>query len=114
MDDRIDGVVITFIDISSRKEAEQQLKEAKQAAETATTIKDEFLATLSHELRTPLSAILLWTRILREKGIASEQLIEGLEVIERSAEAQKTLVDDLLDTSRITAGNFAWSWSTSI
>jgi PAS domain S-box-containing protein len=91
-------------DITERMEVERVLQEAKELAEAANHMKDEFLATLSHELRTPLSAVLIWSKLLRDAGVTSPNLAEGLEAIERSAEAQKQLIDDLLDSSRITSG----------
>ena len=69
--------------------------------EEASRLKDEFLATLSHELRTPLQSMLSWARMLRDEKIDAAMLERGLEVIERSANAQKQLIDDLLDVSRI-------------
>ena len=81
-------------------------RRAQEQAENADRMKDEFLATLSHELRTPLTAILGWTQLLRmdpRRGI--EETAEGLEVIERNAEMQKRIIDDLLDVSRIISGN---------
>ena len=78
---------------------------ARQEAERASAIKDEFLATLSHELRTPLGAILGWAHILRRKLPASEaDLHKGVDVIERSTRVQTQLIEDLLDMSRITSG----------
>jgi signal transduction histidine kinase/CheY-like chemotaxis protein len=66
--------------------------------------KDEFLATLSHELRTPLTPILGWIRILSRFADADPLLKEGFEVIERNARQQATLINDLLDLTRIDAG----------
>ena len=81
---------------------------ARAEAERASTLKDQFLATLSHELRTPLSAILGWTHILRKKlDPANGELLKGVDVIERSAGVQKQLIEDLLDMSRITSGKLA-------
>jgi PAS domain S-box-containing protein len=77
---------------------------ARSQAERLSAAKDEFLALLSHELRTPLSAILGWTQVLRRSISKSEDLANGLEVIERNARAQTRLVEDLLDIHRITAG----------
>jgi signal transduction histidine kinase len=78
-------------------------RRAREAAERKSALKDEFLALVSHELRSPLGAILGWTHILR-RGASPEDLAKGLEVIEQSALAQNRLIDDLLDISRITAG----------
>ncbi len=75
-----------------------------QRAEEANRAKDDFLATVSHELRTPLSAILGWTRLLRGGGLPPEKQARGLETLERNARVQARLVEDLLDVSRIVAG----------
>ncbi|WP_418320441.1 ATP-binding protein [Piscinibacter sakaiensis] len=78
---------------------------ARREAESASRVKDQFLATLSHELRTPLSAILGWLHILRFKGTSDPAALQkGLDVIERSARTQHELVEELLDMSRITTG----------
>jgi len=110
-DNRIDGVVITFQDITERKHAEAEQEKslereqvARTDAEAANRVKDEFLATVSHELRTPLAAILLWVKLLLEASADPSNLREGLSAIRNSAEAQRELIEDLLDTSRIIAG----------
>lgn len=77
---------------------------AREEAERASRMKDEFLATLSHELRTPLNAILGWSQILRNAPGGPDDVREGLEVIERNARAQTQIIEDLLDMSRIIAG----------
>jgi signal transduction histidine kinase len=74
---------------------------ARRDAEAANRAKDEFLATVSHELRTPLSAIMGWSHMLRAGQLPPERVRHGLEVIERNARAQKQLIEDLLDVSRI-------------
>jgi light-regulated signal transduction histidine kinase (bacteriophytochrome)/ActR/RegA family two-component response regulator len=79
-------------------------RSARSEAEKLNRIKDEFVATLSHELRTPLNAILGWTQIInREQGLP-EEVVEGLEIIERNALAQSQMIDDLLEMSRIISG----------
>jgi PAS domain S-box-containing protein len=75
-----------------------------QRAEEANRAKDEFLATVSHELRTPLSAILGWTRLLRGGALSPEKQSRALETLDRNARVQARLVEDLLDVSRIVAG----------
>jgi PAS domain S-box-containing protein len=92
------------IDVTGRKRTEEALAAARDAAESANRVKDQFLATLSHELRTPLNAILGYTRMLRRGAIPEEKRERALEVIERNAAAQAQLVEDLLDISRITSG----------
>ena len=86
----------------------RQSLEAEQAArvevERASRMKDEFLATLSHELRTPLNAILGWARIMKLKPDLPSDLGQGVDVIERNARAQATIIQDLLDMSAIISG----------
>jgi signal transduction histidine kinase len=77
---------------------------ARAAAEAASLMKDEFLATLSHELRTPLNAIVGWTHLLRSGTLTGERLQRAVETIERNAYAQARLIDDLLDVSAIVSG----------
>ena len=77
---------------------------ARTAAERASLIKDEFLATLSHELRTPLNAILGWSQLLGMGQSTADEIQQGVEAIERNARAQTQLIEDLLDMSRITSG----------
>ena len=70
----------------------------------ASRLKDEFLTVVSHELRTPLNSMLGWTQVLRQQGTDASSQAHALEIIERSARAQQQLVEDLLDTARITSG----------
>ena len=77
---------------------------ARLEAETSNRAKDMFLATLSHEMRTPLNAIVGWMSILRPKDYEDEDMVEGLEVIERNTKAQVQLIEDVLDVSRIVIG----------
>jgi signal transduction histidine kinase len=80
-----------------------QERTARSQAEAANRVKDEFLAILSHELRTPLNAILGWTSILGLRQ-DEEMIRRAVEVIQRNAQMQKRLIEDLLDMSRILAG----------
>ncbi|MEO7548774.1 MAG: ATP-binding protein, partial [Ramlibacter sp.] len=103
------GVVQDITEAQRNAEERRSLldseRAARQEAERASAIKDEFLATLSHELRTPLGAILGWAHILRRKLPATEtDLHKGVDVIERSTRVQTQLIEDLLDMSRITSG----------
>jgi two-component system CheB/CheR fusion protein len=90
--------------VEALQQREEGERAALEAAELANRVKDEFLATLSHELRTPLSAILLWAKMLTSQS-ETKLLDEGLAAIRNSADAQKQLIEDLLDTSRITSGH---------
>lgn len=77
---------------------------AYRAAQAASRLKDEFLATLSHELRTPLNAILGYSRLLRSGFTAPERRARALEILERNATALTQIVEDVLDVSRIISG----------
>jgi signal transduction histidine kinase len=76
-------------------------------AEELSRLKDEFLATMSHELRTPLNAIFGWITLLRTRRLDEATQARALETIERNARAQKRLIEDLLDVSRIVTGKIA-------
>ncbi|WP_438000990.1 response regulator [Sorangium sp. So ce185] len=110
-DGAVAGVVSSFFDITARKRAEEErqgllaaAQAAREEAEAASHLKDEFLATMSHELRTPLTAVLGWVRMLRTGKLAEDRRDKALETVERNAQAQAQLIDDLLDISRIMAG----------
>lgn len=104
-------VALVFKDISERKRIEANRAElfalesaARREAETATRLRDEFLATVSHELRTPLTSILGWAQMLQLDGLSAEQRRHAIDTIERNARAQAQLIEDLLDVSSILAG----------
>ncbi|HEX4448193.1 MAG TPA: ATP-binding protein [Polyangiaceae bacterium] len=77
----------------------------RREAETANRLKDEFLATMSHELRTPLNAVMGWVTILQTETLDTAAMRRAIDSIDRNARAQARLVEDILDVSRITAGN---------
>jgi signal transduction histidine kinase/ActR/RegA family two-component response regulator len=80
------------------------MRRAREQAEAANRLKDEFLATVSHELRTPLNHMLGWVVMLRGGGLEPDRAEEALATIERNARAQNRLIEDLLDMSRIISG----------
>ncbi len=99
------------MDITTAVEAETERAElleresrARQQAEEASRLKEEFLATVSHELRTPLNAVVGWSRLLQSGQLDAEGVKHAVEVIERNAAAQRQIIEDLLDVSRIVAG----------
>jgi PAS domain S-box-containing protein len=77
---------------------------AREQAEEASRLKEEFLATVSHELRTPLNAVVGWSRLLRTGQLDRDGASHAVEVIERNAAAQRQIIEDLLDVSRIVSG----------
>ncbi|MEG4574625.1 CheR family methyltransferase [Microcoleus sp. N3A4] len=107
-------ILLSIEDITQRNQFEtlrsqllEQEQWARQQAETANRAKDEFLANLSHELRNPLTPILGWAKMLRSGKLKEAAVTHALEVIERSAQAQSQLIEDILDISRITSGKLA-------
>ena len=98
-------------DITARKRAEKEVADllvreraVRAEAEKANRMKDEFLATLSHELRTPLNAVIGWSRILKAGRLDNESSLHAIDVIERNAWAQKQIIEDILDVSRVITG----------
>jgi signal transduction histidine kinase/CheY-like chemotaxis protein len=89
---------------ADRERLESAERIARADAERSDRAKDEFVATVSHELRTPLNAVLGWARLLRLGKLDPAAAARGIETIERSAQAQAQIVDDLLDVSRIARG----------
>jgi signal transduction histidine kinase len=83
---------------------------ARDEADAANRIKDDFLGTLSHELRTPMHAIIGWVALLRTRPFDEEARARSLEIIERNARAEAALIEDLLDVSRITLGQLRLTW----
>ena len=99
------------MDITAAVEAEIERAEllereshARQQAEEASRLKEEFLATVSHELRTPLNAVVGWSRLLQSGQLDEAGVTHAVEVIERNAAAQRQIIEDLLDVSRIVSG----------
>lgn len=93
-----------FVPMRQRNQYEDEILQAKRLAEEATRAKDEFLAVISHELRTPLTAMLGWARMLKTGELDERTTMRAVSAIERNAESQAQLIEDLLDFSRIISG----------
>lgn len=107
-------LVGVLLEITALGQLNQQLQarlrdegELREAAEAANRLKDEFVALVSHELRSPLNAMLGWARILQSKQIDEATLKRAIETIERSARAQSKLIEDLIDSVRISTGKLS-------
>jgi two-component system, sensor histidine kinase and response regulator len=100
---RVVGRVWSFRDVTERRRAIEDLRQARQAAEAANQAKSEFLADLNHEIRTPLSNIVGVSELLADTKLSPEQA-EYVTLLRRSSEALMALVSDVLDLAKIEAG----------
>ncbi|RYZ53165.1 MAG: hypothetical protein EOP07_18330, partial [Proteobacteria bacterium] len=101
---KISGVICITTDVSSFRVIEKELSAAKEAADSANAAKSAFLANMSHEIRTPLGAVLGFSDLLGKAEISSEEREKYTQAIKRNGILLKTLIDDILDLTKVEAG----------
>ena len=101
---KITGIVGVSHDITERKQAEQELRKAKEQAEESDRLKSAFLANMSHEIRTPMNGILGFARLLKEPKLSGEEQQEYIRIIETSGARMLSIINDIISISKVESG----------
>ena len=102
-----EGILCWLVDIGKLKTAEIELRQAKEAAESASRAKSAFLANMSHEIRTPMNAILGFSQLMQRDASTTAQHKKHLEIITRSGKFLLSLINDILEMAKIETGRVA-------
>jgi PAS domain S-box-containing protein len=95
----------TSIDVTARKQYEEELHAAKDEAERANQLKSAFLANMSHEIRTPLGAMIGFADLLRDQGLTATERSNYIDILARNGENLSVIINDILDLSKVEAGH---------
>ncbi|MGE0172471.1 MAG: MHYT domain-containing protein [Oligoflexales bacterium] len=106
-DNHVVGFIIVANDITAQKEAQTELKTAKEVADDANATKSAFLANMSHEIRTPLGAILGFSELLLNDEMTGNEKVNCVEVIKRNGTLLSNIINDILDLSKVEAGKLS-------
>lgn len=101
---RLTGVAL---DITERKQAEIQIRDARLAADAASAAKSAFLANMSHEIRSPLGAIMGFTELAQQTGLSVGEAQAHLQIVHRNSVQVLNIVDDILDLAKVEAGRMS-------
>jgi len=112
-DSTIVGTITIINDVTERAARERELRAAREAAEEANFAKDRFIAMLSHDLRVPLNAVVGWLRILKERPDDHTLHEKALRVIDQNTGMQIRIMEDLLDSAKISSGKFELDFEVS-
>lgn len=97
--------IVVAADVSNYKRIEAELKNAKEAAEVANETKSAFLANMSHEIRTPLGAVIGFSEMMAEAELSPAEKANTIEIIKRNGKLLSTIINDILDLSKVEAGH---------
>jgi len=101
------GIMAISRDITEKEEIQQQYKIAKEKAEESDSLKTAFLANMSHEIRTPMNSIIGFSTLLTEEGLSEVEKSEFIQHIQQAGESLLCLIDDIIDTAKIEAGQLS-------
>ena len=104
VNDLSSGIIFTALDITERKKAEEDLKSALEKAQESDHLKSAFLANMSHEIRTPMNGILGFTELLKEPQLTGNEQNRYIKIIEKSGDRMLNTINDIIDISKIEAG----------